>query len=68
LITTLHQRFDVHVTGAENMEVEGNIVDHEYEIHEGHKLMAIVSKRWFDVADTYSVNIVPGAIDILILA
>ena len=68
LVTPLRQRFDVHVAGAENMEVEGNIVDHEYEIHEGNKLMAEVSKKWFHVADTYGVDIVHGANDILILA
>jgi uncharacterized protein YxjI len=67
LITPLRQRFDVHVAGAENMEVEGNIVDHEYEIHEGRKLMARVSKKWFHEADTYGVDFVPGANDILIL-
>ena len=68
LVTPLRQRFDVHVAGAENMEVEGNIVDHEYEIHEGRKRKAEVSKKWFHVADTYGVDIVPGTNDILILA
>jgi uncharacterized protein YxjI len=68
LITPLHQRFDVHVAGAENIEVEGNIVDHEYEIYEGRKFMAEVSKKWFHVVDTYGVDIVHGANDILILA
>ncbi|MGZ3609112.1 MAG: hypothetical protein ACXWPS_03340 [Ktedonobacteraceae bacterium] len=50
------------------MEVEGNIVDLEYEIHEGRKLMAVVSKKWFDVAGTFGVDIEQGANDILILA
>ena len=68
LITPLRQRFEVHVAGAENMEVEGDILNHEYEIHEGRKLMAEVSKKWFHEADTYGVNIIPGANDILILA
>ena len=68
LITPHYQRFDVHVAGAENMEVEGNIVDHEYEFHEGFKLKAEVSKKWFNVADTYGVDIVQEANDILILA
>ena len=68
LITPLRQRFDVHVAGAENMEVEGNILNHEYEIHEGRKLMAEVSKKWFHEDDTYGVNVIPGANDILILA
>ena len=67
LITPLRQRFEVHVAGAENLEVEGNILNHEYEIHEGRKLMAEVSKKWFHEADTYGVNIVSGDNDILIL-
>jgi uncharacterized protein YxjI len=54
----IRQRFDVHVTDAENMEVEGNILDHEHEIYEGRKRLA----------GTYGVDIVPGANDILILA
>jgi uncharacterized protein YxjI len=68
LITPLRQRFVVHVAGGENMEVEGNILDHEYEIHEGRKQVAEVSKKWFRAADTYGVDIVPGADDSLILA
>jgi uncharacterized protein YxjI len=68
LITPLRQRFDVHVAGAENMEAQGNILDHEYEIHEGRNRVAEVSKKWFHVADTYGVDIVPGADDVLILA
>ena len=46
LITPLRQRFDAHVAGGENMEAEGNILDHEYEIHEGRKRIAEVSKKW----------------------
>jgi len=67
-ITPLHQRFDVHVAGGENMEVQGNIAAHEYQIHEGRNKRADVSKKWFHVADEYGVDIVPGADDILILA
>src|SRR6266566_6296919 len=68
LVAPLRQRFDIHVAGAENMEAEGNILDHEYEIHEGRSWMAEVSKKWFRVVDTYGVDIVPGADDVLILA
>ena len=68
LITPRHQRFDVHVAGGENMEVQGNIAEHEYEFYEGRNKRAEVSKKWFRVAGTYGVDIVPGADDILILA
>src|SRR5260370_2914062 len=68
LITPLRQRFNVHVAGAENMEAEGNILDHEYEINEGRNRIAEVSNKWFRIADSYAVDIVPGSDDILILA
>jgi uncharacterized protein YxjI len=68
LVTQLYQRFDVHVAGAENMEVQGNIVEHEYEIYEGGNKKAEISKKWFRIASSYGVDIVPGADDILILA
>lgn len=68
LIAPLRQRFDIHVAGGENMEAQGNILDHEYEIHAGPRRVAEISKKWFRVADTYGVEIVPGTDDILILA
>ncbi len=49
-------------------KLQGNIVDNEYEIYEGRNKRAEVSKKWFRIADTYGVDIVPGADDILILA
>jgi len=68
LITPLRQRFDIHVAGGENMEAQGNILDHEYEIQAGRRRVAEVSKKWFRVADTYGVEIAPGNDDVLILA
>ena len=68
LISPLQQRFEVHVAGGENMEAEGTIFDYEYEIHEGRRKVAEVSKKWFQVADSYGVDIVPGSDDILVLA
>lgn len=68
LITPLHQRFDIHVAGGENLEAQGNILDHEYDFDEGRRRVAEVSKKWFRVADTYGVDIAPGADEVLILA
>jgi uncharacterized protein YxjI len=68
LITPLRQRFDIHVAGGENMEAQGNILDHEYEIQAGRRRVAEVSKKWFRAADTYGVEITPGNNDVLILA
>jgi uncharacterized protein YxjI len=68
LIAPLRQRFDIHVAGGENLEAQGNILDHEYEIHAGRRRVAEISKKWFRIADTYGVDITPGTDDILILA
>ncbi len=68
LIAPLRYRFDVHVVGGKDLEAQGNILDHEYEIHEGRSRVAEVSKKWFRVADTYGVDIVPGGDDVLLLA
>ena len=47
LITPLRERWKVDVEHGEDLEVKGNIVNHEYEIEQdGHKV-AEVSKQWF---------------------
>ncbi len=68
LIAPFRQRFDIHVAGGDTLEAQGNILEHEYEIHDGRNQVAEISKKWFRVADTYGVDIAPGADDILILA
>ena len=64
LITPVRERWSVDITGASDMEVQGNILDHEYKI--GH--VAEVSKKWFRIADSYGIEIEPGQNDVLILA
>jgi len=68
LITPLRERFSIDVSGGEDMEAKGNIVDHEYKIERGGDKVAEVSKRWFRVRDTYGIEIAPGQDDALILA
>ncbi len=68
LIAPFRQRFDIHVAGGDTLEAQGNILEHEYEIHDGWSRVAEVSKKWFRVADTYGVDIAPNADEILLLA
>jgi uncharacterized protein YxjI len=68
LISPIRDRFTVNVGGGPDLEVKGNITDHEYTIGEGTGKAAEVSKRWFRIRDTYGVEIAPGQNDILILA
>jgi uncharacterized protein YxjI len=68
LITPIRERWTVKVGDGPDMEIQGNIVDHEYQIEAGGHKVAEVSKKWFRVADTYGVEIEPGQNDVVILA
>ena len=68
LITPLRDRWTVSIAGGSDVEVQGNLVDHEYRIGDGRTQVAEVSKRWFRIADTYGVEVSPGQNDVIILA
>ena len=67
-LLTLGDDFTVDVEGGGQLDVEGNILDHEYQITRGGIPVANISKRWFRVRDTYGVAVVPGQDDALVLA
>ena len=68
LITPLRDRWTVKIRNGPDLDVQGNILDHEYEIKEGRRKVAQVSKKWFRVRDTYGVEIAPDQDDVVILA
>jgi len=68
LITPLRGRFSVNVVGGADMDVQGNILAHDYKIEQGGRQIAEVSKKWFRIRDSYGVDIQPGQDDALILA
>ena len=68
LITPLRDRWTVKIKGGPDLEVQGNILDHEYRIGEGRQKVGEVSKKWFRVRDTYGVEVAEGQDDVLILA
>ena len=68
LITPLRDRWTVKIGDGPDLEVQGNILNHEYTIGDGNSKVAEVSKKWFRIADTYGVQIDQGQNDILILA
>jgi uncharacterized protein YxjI len=68
LITPIRERWVVKIKNGPDLDVQGNILDHEYSIGEGRDKVAEVSKKWFRLRDTYGVSIDPGQDDILILA
>ena len=68
LIAPLRDRWTVKLRNGPDLEVQGNILDHEYEISEGRRKVAQVSKKWFRIRDTYGVEVAPDQEDVLILA
>ena len=68
LITPIRDRYTVKIKNGPDLEVKGNILDHEYKIGEGRDQVAEVSKKWFRIRDSYGVEIEPGQDDGVILA
>ena len=68
LIAPLRDRWSVNVKNGPDLDVQGNILDHEYAIKQGWNKIAEVSKKWLSLTDTYGVEIDPGQNDVLILA
>lgn len=68
LISPLRERWKVDLAEGDDWKVQGNIVDHEYEIEADGRKIAEVSKKWFRVRDTYGVEVVPGENAALVLA
>lgn len=68
LISPLRDRWIVKVGDGPDLNVQGNILNHEYNIGDGQNKVAQVSKKWFRIRDTYGVQIEPSQNDILILA
>lgn len=66
--TFLRDKFIVDVPGPDDLEAQGNLLDHEYAFTRHGKEVARVSKRYFSFRDTYGVDIDDGEDAVLILA
>lgn len=68
LISPLRDRWSVQIGDGPDLDVKGNVVDHEYTFTDGRTPVATVSKKWFRVADTYGVEIAPDQDPVTVLA
>jgi|SRR5919108_2459813 uncharacterized protein YxjI len=68
LFTLLRQHYTISVRGAPDLEAEGNITNHEYEMRSYGQVVANISKRWFSIRDSYGVSIAPEQDPVLVLA
>jgi len=67
LFTPFRDKFTIDVPGPDDLEMKGNLLDHEYVIEQGGEEVAAVSKRWLTLRDTYAVQVTAGADPLLII-
>jgi uncharacterized protein YxjI len=68
LFTPFGDRYTIDVPGPNDLELRGNLLEHEYTVERDGREIASVSKKWFRVRDTYAVRIAEGEDDVLVLA
>jgi uncharacterized protein YxjI len=68
MFTLFKCRFSVDVPGPDDLEAEGDFLDHEYAFMRHGETVAQVSKRWFSLTDTYGVDVADNEDPVLILA
>src|SRR6185312_15296409 len=68
LFTPFRDKFTIDVPGPDDLEMKGDLLDHEYVIERGGAEVAAVSKRWLTIRDTYAVQISAGEEPLLIIA
>lgn len=59
VVSPIRDRFTVSVADGPDLEVRGNILDHEYRLEANGERVAEVSKKWFCVRDSYGIEVSP---------
>jgi uncharacterized protein YxjI len=67
LFTPFRDKFTIDVPGPDDLEMKGDLVDHEYVIESAGREVASVSKRWLTLRDTYAVQVAAGVEPLLII-
>lgn len=68
LFTPFRDRFTIDIPGPDDLEMSGDLLDHEFTVRRGDDTVATVTKRWLSIRDTYGVDVAAGEDDLLILA
>jgi uncharacterized protein YxjI len=68
LFTAFGDRFTVDIHGAGALEIDGDLLSHEFTIKRNGQTVATISKRWLSMTASYAVEVAPGEDDVLILA
>jgi uncharacterized protein YxjI len=68
LFTPFRDRFTIDVPGPDDLELTGDLFDHEFTIERGGRTVATATRKLLAIRDTYTVDIAPGENEVLILA
>ena len=67
VFSPLHHRAAIDLADGGRLEAVGNIIGKDFEIRDGHRVLARVSRAWFRVRDTYGVDVADGENDALMI-
>lgn len=67
IFTLFRCRFSVDVPGPDDLEAQGSLFDYEYSISGSHGPVATISKTILALMDRYTIDIVDGQDDILLI-
>ena len=68
MISPIRDRWHVSMGDGPDIDVKGNILDHEYTLEMDGRKVGEVSKRWVRLADTYGVEVAPDQNPVVVLA
>ena len=68
LINLFGDHYTIDIPGPDDLEIVGDLFDHEYQIKRADSVIATISKQWIALTDTYGVQTAPGEDDVLLLA
>jgi uncharacterized protein YxjI len=67
-ISLITDRLKIDVPGPGDLDVHGDLFDHEYSIDRHGQEVARVSKHWISLVDSYGVEVAEGEDPLLVLA
>jgi len=68
LINLFGDHYTIDIPGPDDLEIVGDLFDHEYQVKRADSVIATISKQWIALTDTYGVETAAGEDDVLLLA
>jgi uncharacterized protein YxjI len=68
LINLFGDHYTIDIPGPDDLEIVGDLFEHEYQVKRAGVVIATISKQWIALTDTYGVQTAPGEDDVLLLA